>query len=126
MSATFISNDSGYYIMARNLSDTDIQIMHKLVPELTDDTCSSSHPAYRSILPPVSNRYASSDDDFKERLTRLTVQELEYIVNLIFDGMECLNCVRESHIGILLQIVSERLSKERSDELKELCGIFEL
>jgi len=112
--------------MARSLSDTDLHIMHKLIPELTEDGCSSSYPAYRSILPPVSNRYASSDDDFKERLARLTEQELEYIVDLIFDGMECLNCVRESHIGILLQAVSERLSKENADDLKELCGIFEL
>ncbi|MBW6469968.1 MAG: hypothetical protein K0A90_01965 [Methanosarcinaceae archaeon] len=111
--------------MARKLSDTDLQIMHKLVPELTDDSCSSSHPAYRSILPPVSNRYSSSDDDFKERLSRLTEQELEYIVGLIFDGMECLNCVQKSHIGILLQTVSERLSKERSEDLKEMCGIFD-
>ena len=112
--------------MARNLSDSDLCIMHKLVPELTDDSCSSSHPAYRSILPPVSNRYSSSDNDFKERLSRLTEQELEYIVGLIFDGMECLNCVQKSHIGILLQTVSERLSKERSDDLKEMCGIFDL
>ena len=112
--------------MARNLSDSDLHIMHKLVPELTDDSCSSSHPAYRSILPPVSNRYSSSDNDFKERLSRLTEQELEYIVGLIFDGMECLNCVQRSHIEILLQVVSERLSKERSDDLKEICGIFDL
>ena len=112
--------------MARSLSDTDLHIMHKLVPELTEDGCSSSYPAYRSILPPVSNRYSSSDNDFKERLGRLTEQELEYIVDLIFDGMECLNCVRVSHIGILLQAVSERLSKEKADDLKELCGIFEL
>ena len=112
--------------MARNLSDTDLQIMHKLIPELTEDACSPSHPAYRSILPPVSNRYSSSDNDFKERLARLTEQELEYIVDLIFDGMECLNCVQKSHIGILLQTVSERLSKEKADDLKEMCGIFDL
>lgn len=116
----------GYYVMARILSDTDLQIMHKLIPELTEDACSPSRPAFRSILPPVSNRYSSSDTDFKERLARLTEQELEYIVDLIFDGMECLNCVGESHIGILLQTVSERLSKEKADDLKELCGIFDL
>ena len=116
----------GYYVMARSLSDTDLQIMHKLIPELTEDACSPSRPAYRSILPPVSNRYSSSDNDFKDRLERLTDRELEYIVDLIFDGMECLNCVRESHIGILLQTVSERLSKEKAGDLKELCGIFNL
>ena len=112
--------------MARNLSDKDLHIMNKLIPELTENTCSSSHPAYRSILPPVSNRYSSSDDDFKERLARLTEKELEYVVDLIYEGMECLNCVQKSHIGILLQTVSERLSKEKADDLKELCGIFDL
>ena len=112
--------------MARSLSETDLNIMHKLVPELKDDSCSSSHPAYRSILPPVSNRYATSDNDFEERLSKLTDQELEYIVDLIFDGMECLNCVRESHVGILLQAVSQRLSKKKADDLKEICGIFKL
>lgn len=108
--------------MARELSDTDIEILYKLVPELKAE---GSRPKYRSILPPVSKFYAGSDEDFKQRLEKLSEKELEYIVNLIFDGMECLQCIRESHVGIVMHVVSEKLSEEKGKDLKEFCGIFE-
>ena len=109
--------------MARELSDSDIELLYKLVPELKSE---DSRPRYRSILPPVSKFYSSSDEDFKQRLENLSEEELEYIVGLIFDGMECLQCIRESHVGIVIEVVSEKLSEEKGKDLKELCGIFEL
>jgi hypothetical protein len=108
--------------MSRELNENDINILYKLLPELKTGT---SPPKYRSVLPPVSKFYAKSDGDFKIRVNKLSESELEYLVDLIFKGDECLRCIRDTHVGILLQIVSDRLSSSKSRDLKELYEIVQ-
>lgn len=112
--------------MARELSETDIEILYKLAPELKAQISPGSRPKYRSILPPVSKFYSDSDEDFRGRLESLSKQELEYIVDLIFEGMECLQCIGQSHVAIVMEVVSRNLSQEKGNDLKELYGIFDL
>jgi len=103
--------------MARKLSSEDLLILKKIAPELVDNTCGH---AFRSVLPPVSQHVSGSSRDFRERLLRLSCEELNYIVDLIFEGMESLHCVKKEHVDALIEVVGENISKVKATELLEL------
>lgn len=98
--------------MPRDLSERDITILKKLAPECGDLTCSGSGHAFHSILPPVSNHFAKDDDDFKDRISRLSDEELTYITGLIQTGEESLGCLPVEDIESLVHVIHDRLSKE--------------
>ena len=106
--------------MARKLSSDDLNLLRKLAPELVDPTCAHAGWEFRSVLPPVSQHVSASSEDFRERLMKLSEDELNYLVNLIFEGMESLHCVRKEHVDALIDVVSIRLSKVKATELLEL------
>lgn len=106
--------------MSRKLSSRDLVILRKLVPELVDSTCGHAGHEFRSVLPPVSQHFSTSFSDFKERLLKLTDDELLYLTNLILDGMESLNCVKKEHADALIKVVGVRISKVKATELLEL------
>ncbi len=106
--------------MARKLNSGDLHILKKLAPELVDPTCGHAGHEFRSVLPPVSQHISTSSGDFRERLLKLTDDELNYLVNLIFEGMESLHCVKKEHVDALVEVVSLRLSKAKAAELLEL------
>lgn len=107
--------------MSRELNSTDIDILYKLLPELDKGIT----PKYRSILPPVSKFYAKSEEDFKARVNKLSDEDLKYIVDLIFKGDECLRCIRSTHVEMLFQIVSDRLSPEQAKDLRQMYEIVQ-
>ena len=88
--------------MARKLGPDDLIILKKLAPELADPTCRHAGHEFRSVLPPVSQHISGSAKDFRERLLLLSDDELDYLVNLIFEGMESLHCVRNEHVDALI------------------------
>jgi len=106
--------------MARILTRADMEILKKLAPEFADADCSHSGHQFRSVLPPVSQHFSASEDDFKKRLVNLSNEELEYLVRLIFEGMESLHCVKKEHVDALVEDVGIRISKEKAAELLEL------
>lgn len=106
--------------MARKLNSGDLLLLRKLAPELVDPTCGHAGHEFRSVLPPVSQHISTSSRDFRERLLKLTDDELNYLVNLIFEGMESLHCVKKEHVDALVEVVSVRLSKVKAAELLEL------
>lgn len=106
--------------MARKLSSEDLTLLRKLAPELTDPTCAHAGHEFRSVLPPISQHISASSEDFRERLMKLSDDELDYLINLIFDGMESLHCVKKEHVDALVDAVSVRLSKVKAAELLEL------
>lgn len=106
--------------MARKLSPEDLNLLRKLAPEFVDATCGHAGHEFRSVLPPVSQHVSSSIEDFRERLLKLSDKELNYLVDLIFDGMESLHCVKKEHVDALIEVVSKRLSKVKATELLEL------
>jgi len=103
--------------MPRELSDRDREILKKLAPECGDEICSGSGHAFLSILPPVANHYATSEDDFSERIGRLTDDDLRYLVGLILDGRESLGCVPPEFVALFLQRVAERLGNRPAEEI---------
>ncbi len=106
--------------MARKLSSEDLLILKKIAPELVDNTCYHAGWEFRSVLPPVSQHVSGSSRDFRERLLKLSYEELNYIVDLIFEGMESLHCVKTEHVDALIEVVGERISKVKAAELLEL------
>ncbi|MBU3966150.1 MAG: hypothetical protein KKG76_02070 [Euryarchaeota archaeon] len=106
--------------MARKLTTDDLLILKKLAPELADTACLHSGHEFRSVLPPVSQHFPPSSADFRERLVKLSDEELEYLISLIFEGMESLHCVKKEHVDALVEVVGVRLSKIKAAELLEL------
>ncbi|MDD1720108.1 MAG: hypothetical protein LUQ25_08625 [Methanoregulaceae archaeon] len=103
--------------MSRELSDKDIRILRKLAPECEDMICSGSGVEFRSILPPVANHYSIDESDFRERIERLTPEELEYLVGQIREGGESLSCVPPPHAEVFLEFVSRVLTPETAHEI---------
>ncbi len=106
--------------MARKLSSKDLLLLRKLAPELVEPSCAHSGHEFRSVLPPVSQHISTSSGDFRERLLKLPDDELDYLVNLIFEGMESLHCVKKEHVDALVDVVGIKLSKVKATELLEL------
>jgi hypothetical protein len=106
--------------MPRELSDRDREILKKLAPECGDEICSGSGHAFLSILPPVANHFAASEDDFSERIGHLPDDDLGYLVSLILDGRESLGCVPPGFIEIFLLRVAERLGNKPAVDIVNL------
>lgn len=64
-----------------------------MAPEYSDEVCSGSGNPYRSVLPPVANHYAIDVEDFNFRLSRLSPEDLLYLVNKVLSGEESLHCL---------------------------------
>jgi len=93
--------------MARKLNSRDLQILKKIAPEFVDNTCGHAGREFRSVLPPVSQHISTSKGDFRERLLKLSDEELNYLVNLIFEGMESLHCVKKEHVDTLIEVAGD-------------------
>ncbi len=106
--------------MARKLTPDDLQILKNIAPELMDAECNHSGHEFRSVLPPISQHLSASKSDFRERLMKLSDEELDYLVTLIFEGMESLHCVKKEHVDALMEVVGMRLSKEKAAKILEL------
>jgi hypothetical protein len=98
--------------MPRELDEKDIAILKKLAPECGDLTCSGSGHMFHSILPPVSNHFAEDSNDFIERISRLSTEELTYITDMIKKGEESMGCLPVEDVEALVKIVHDRLSPE--------------
>jgi len=105
--------------MARKLTSRDMELLRKMVPELDID---NFPPAFRSILPPVSKRFSSSKQELKSRLDTLSTTDLEYLVDLIFQGDECLTCLTDEYLDILLDKIRDKISHKKAEDLVELLG----
>lgn len=105
--------------MARILSTRDMKLLKKMVPEL--DT-GNSGPGYRSLLSPISKHFCSSTGEFRQRLERLSDPELLYLIDLIFRGEECLTCLSDEYLEILLDTIRRDISSQKADDLVEFLG----
>lgn len=103
--------------MPRELTPYDIEILRKLAPECEDLICNGSRTEFQSIIPPVANHYSTDEKDFESRVNRLTDTELEYLIELMRTGSESVGCISPFFFSILLDIVTERLSKRAGQEL---------
>lgn len=90
-----------YSDMVRELTERDLSLLSLVAPEFSGEECSSSGTKYRSILPPLANHYATDAEDFKERISRLTPEDIRYLINLIQSGEESLHCLSPEFFDVL-------------------------
>ncbi|KXS41782.1 hypothetical protein HWN40_06180 [Methanolobus zinderi] len=107
--------------MARELSSKDIEILKKLAPECAGLECAGSRAPYKSILPPLSNHFATDAEDFTKRIAVLDDEELLYLLSLIKSGEESLGCVQPHSMEIFLNFIEERLDTKTAEEI---MGIY--
>jgi hypothetical protein len=98
--------------MARILNDRDKAILSLLAPEVGDLCCEGSGHEFQSILPPVSIHFARDEQDFRERIARLSIDDLEYLVAHILDGTESMGCMPPEDVDSLVALIEERISPE--------------
>jgi hypothetical protein len=107
----------------RKLDARSLKILRKLAPEISEPV------HYRSILPPVSMHHAADEDDFQERLERLSAEEFDYLAGKIMDGSECLNCISPESARIFIDLLEKKApggSGERSRELYKSSTGYEV
>lgn len=109
--------------MAREFTQTDIEIFNKMAPELQGNLTSPAGHQYLFILRPVSHRVAQSSEDFKERLERLTDHELEHLADLGLKAQEDIRGLGED-MDAFIQVIEERIP-HKAPRLKEFLGIFQ-
>jgi len=98
----------------RKLTEKDTQILLKLAPE-------ASVPIhYRSILPPVSFHFAADEEDFEDRLLRLTEDDFSYLADRILDGSECLLCISPESATVFIDLMEKKLGGEKAEKIREL------
>ena len=104
----------------RKLKGRDLEILKKLAPEVEDKLRSGSGIEYHSILPPVSMHYAIDEEDFEERMKRLSPDDLKYLVDHILDESECLLCISTEYARIFVDVIAENESEETAMQIKEI------
>jgi hypothetical protein len=107
--------------MARQLSDRDKEIMAKLVPEMADIFKSDSgmDMEYRNVLPPVAIHHSRDEEDFAERLDKLSNQDLKYLFTLIVSGAESLGCMDSELAEVFFNVLAARVSKDDADKARK-------
>jgi len=111
--------------MPRELSDRDREILKKLAPECTELICQGSGVPFRSLLPPVANHFARDEADFRERIGRLTDEDLRYLADLVLTGEESLGCVPPDFLEIFLWQVAEHLGNDTAVRIVESAAAGE-
>jgi hypothetical protein len=111
--------------MPREFTEKDIEIFNKLAPEAGGMLISrEAGHQFPFILRPISHKFAESSEDFRERLERLSPEELDYLVGLALEGKEDVQSLVEEDLDELVKVVTEKVSPERAKQLKDFLGIF--
>ena len=110
--------------MLREFNEKEIEIFNKLAPEAGGSSISPMGHQFPFILRPVSHRFAVSSEDFKERIERLTPEELDYLVELALEEKEEIRTMEPEDIDALMEVIAGKISSDRARELKEHLGII--
>jgi len=104
--------------MPRELSDRDREILKKLAPECTELICQGS--GFLSAPPATrSQPLCPGRGDFRERIGRLTDEDLRYLADLVLTGEESLGCVPPDFLEIFLWQVAEHLGNDTAVRIVE-------
>jgi hypothetical protein len=98
----------------RKLDARSLEILRKLAPEIIEPV------HYRSILPPVSMHHAADEEDFRERLERLSAEDFDYISKKVLDKSECLLCISPESARIFIDLLEKKVPGEAADRIREL------
>ena len=106
--------------MARDLNKRDIEILRKLAPEIVEMEQHGYQIEYMNILPPVANHHSRELADFEQRLKKLSVDDMQYLADMIFQGNEGLSCLEPDYAEVFSTIAGQRLSVDVADRIREV------
>jgi hypothetical protein len=106
--------------MERRLDERDFAILRRLAPEYEGTLCPEAGHEFHSILPPVSNHIAADEEDFRERVSRLSEEDWRYLADRIISGREDLWCVPEEDIETVVAYIREAVSEEAAEQIGRL------
>lgn len=106
--------------MARELDERDKEVLRKLVPELDDMLRSGIELEYMNILPPVANHHSRDEKDFKERLQKLSPDDIKYLVDKVMDGSESLGCLYPEFAEAFFSVAQRKHSSGVADKLRKV------
>ncbi|MCL2863720.1 MAG: hypothetical protein FWE54_06575 [Methanimicrococcus sp.] len=109
--------------MGRTFSDMDKRIFDKLAPEARGSIDSGAGHPFPFILRPISHRFAESGEDFRERLSRLENEEIEYLADLVLQNKEEITSLDEEDMESFLELVEEKISFDKKREITHHLGI---
>jgi hypothetical protein len=75
---------------------------------------------FRSVLPPGAQHFANDENDFREKIARLDISDLEYLVGCIRNGSESLGCIRPAYARVFVEVIAERLGFDPAEEVIEV------
>ena len=104
--------------MARDLSERDLQVLFKLVPELEALQKKGIDIEYMNILPPVANHHSRSVQEFEQRLKSLPDQDMRYLADLVLEGTENTGCLAPEFAEAFFVLAGKRLGEEVADRLR--------
>jgi hypothetical protein len=104
--------------MARDLNERDVQILKKLAPELEEMQSQGIEIEYMNILPPVANHHSRDVPDFEQRLKKLSVEDMRYLTDMVFQEKEGLSCLEPDFAEVFFSVAGQRLSSEVADRLR--------
>ncbi len=105
--------------MARDLSERDLQVLFKLVPELEALQKKGMVIEYMNILPPVANHHSRSEEEFEQRLKGLPDEDMRYLADLVLEGVENTGCLRPEFAEVFFVAAGKRLGEAVADSLRE-------
>lgn len=105
--------------MARDLSERDLQVLFKLVPELEALQKKGIDIEYMNILPPVANHHSRSVQEFEQRLKSLPDGDMRYLADLVLEGTENTGCLAPEFAEAFFVLAGKRLGEEVADRLRE-------
>jgi hypothetical protein len=111
--------------MSRELNEKEIEIFNKLAPEAGGRLISPMGHPFPFILKPISHKFAESAEDFRERIERLTPEELNYLVELALEEKEEIRTLEPEDIDVLMEVIAGKISPDRARELKEYLGMVD-
>ena len=104
--------------MERELTPEDWALLKKLAPECDDLVCTDKGFVERSVLALVAERYAFDEDDFRERLSGLSDDDLRYLGLLVIDGEEDLGCIAPAFAEVFIEVIEERAGPSMAEQVR--------
>ncbi|MBP2132920.1 hypothetical protein J2128_000841 [Methanomicrobium sp. W14] len=105
------------------MSEKDLEIFRKAAPEYNIDLCPSSGVDFRSVLPPLANHISKDDEDFRERILKLSEKDWKYLTELILKGDENISCLSRETLCSVIECVQKNVS---ADDARRIETIYEL
>ncbi len=105
--------------MEQELTPDDWVLLKKLAPECDDLVCTDKGFVERSVLALVAERYAFDEEDFRERLSHLSDDDLRHLGQIVIEGGEDLGCIAPAFAEAFIEVIEERVGPSMAEQVRD-------